>query len=71
MGNSPAAAGAAVSLEELSSKLSEYNVTSRTIRRDIDALEAVLFSIYKERDEDDVVRWRLLSNVGIVPRRAA
>jgi predicted DNA-binding transcriptional regulator YafY len=43
-------------------------VTTRTIRRDLYALEAAGFPIYV--DVDDVRRWRLLTK-GVTPARSA
>ena len=38
---------------------SELEVTTRTIRRDLAALQEAGFALYDERDEQDRVRWRL------------
>ena len=37
----------------------ELNVTTRTIRRDLTALQEAGFPLFDERDEDRGVRWRL------------
>ena len=37
----------------------ELNVTTRTIRRDLAALQEAGFPLFDERDEDGGVRWRL------------
>ena len=37
----------------------ELNVTTRTIRRDLAALQEAGFALFDERDEDGGVRWRL------------
>ena len=55
-------------LDELANEL---NVVTRTIRRDLEALEAAGFPILSERSEQDGrVRWRLLSR-GVTPDRRA
>ena len=38
---------------------SELDVTTRTIRRDLAALQEAGFALYDERDEDGRVRWRI------------
>jgi predicted DNA-binding transcriptional regulator YafY len=48
----------------------DLDVTTRTIRRDLEALEEARFPIYNERHEDGAVRWHLLQK-GVTPRRAA
>ena len=37
----------------------ELEVTTRTIRRDLAALQEAGFALYDERDDDGHVRWRL------------
>ena len=54
-------------LDELACELS---VTTRTIRRDIEALEEAAFPLYNERDDDGAVRWHTL-NPKATPQRAA
>ena len=58
------------SLEQLARAVGDGGVTTRTIRRDLEALQAARFPIYNDRDEDGVMRWRLLTK-GVVPYRAA
>jgi predicted DNA-binding transcriptional regulator YafY len=41
----------------------ELAVTSRTIRRDLAALQEAGFALYDERDEEGHARWRMESNV--------
>src|SRR5919109_1835766 len=42
---------------------SDLDVTTRTIRRDLAALQEAGFALYDERDEDGRVRWRLDGHV--------
>ncbi len=46
-----------------------YGVNDRTIRRDLEALEAAGFPLYNERHEDNIVRWHLMAGQ-TVPQRA-
>lgn len=57
-------------LTELASLVGDGPVNDRTIRRDIEALEAARFPLYVAKDDDGAFRWRLLRSV-IAPRRAA
>ena len=41
----------------------ELEVTTRTIRRDLAALQEAGFALYDERDEDDRARWRIDGHV--------
>ena len=45
-----------VSIDALASEL---EVTTRTIRRDLAALQEAGFALYDERDEDGHARWRI------------
>lgn len=45
-------------------------ITTRTVRRDLEAIEAAGFSLYDEVDEQGVCRWKLLS-AGFTPARRA
>ncbi len=57
------------SLDELARAL---NVHQRTIRRDLDALQAVPFSLYCESHHGSrTPRWRLARPVALAPRVAA
>jgi hypothetical protein len=56
------------SLGELVAKAGDRTVTSRTIRRDLDALQAARFALSNWRDDDGVTRWRLLTK-GVTPAR--
>jgi predicted DNA-binding transcriptional regulator YafY len=58
------------SLLELAGAVGDSGVVTRTIRRDLEALEAAMFPIYNGKDEDGITRWRLLSK-NVTPRRAA
>ncbi len=57
-------------LEELARTVGDCGVTPRTVRRDLEALEAARFPIFKEVHEDSRVRWHLLTK-GVTPSRAA
>jgi predicted DNA-binding transcriptional regulator YafY len=57
-------------LAELAHSVGDAAVCERTIRRDLEALEAARFPLYSERDEEGRVRWHLLTK-GVAPRRAA
>ena len=48
----------------------EFDVTERTIRRDLEALQDAKFPLYNERHDDGVWRWHLMTGVA-APRRAA
>ena len=56
------------SLSSLAANVGDRAVTTRTIRRDLEVLEAARFPVYTDTDEDGIVRWRLLSN-GVTPAR--
>jgi predicted DNA-binding transcriptional regulator YafY len=56
-------------LDELAAAVGDGGVTTRTIRRDFEALERAGFPIFNERDDDRVTRWRLLKCR--IPQRAA
>lgn len=58
------------SIGELAGAVGDGGVTTRTIRRDFEVLEAARFPVYNEKDEDGVVRWRLLTT-GVTPARRA
>lgn len=49
----------------------EFGVADRTIRRDMEALEAARFPIYSERGDSGEVRWQLLPTASLPVRRAA
>jgi predicted DNA-binding transcriptional regulator YafY len=55
---------------ELAGSVGDGGVTTRTIRRDIEVLEAARFPLYKQKDGNGVVRWRLLTK-GVTPARRA
>lgn len=56
-------------LDELAGSVAS-GVTTRTIRRDFEALEAAGFPLYDDVDDDGKRRWRLLSK-GVTPARRA
>ena len=58
------------SLGEMAAAVGDAGVTTRTIRRDLEALEAAQFPVYNETDDDGIIRWRLLSK-GVTPARRA
>jgi predicted DNA-binding transcriptional regulator YafY len=58
------------SLGELASRVGDSGVTQRTVRPDLEALEAARFPIYSEKDDDGIMRWRLLVK-GLTPARRA
>ncbi|HZT75505.1 MAG TPA: HTH domain-containing protein [Vicinamibacterales bacterium] len=58
------------SLDQLAGAVGDGGVTTRTIRRDLEALQAAGFPLYNDRDEDNVVRWRLARR-GVTPARKA
>lgn len=60
----------AQTLDELTSSVGDAGVTTRTIRRDLAALEAAGFTIYDDVDDDGVRRWDLLTK-GVTPARRA
>ncbi len=62
--------GGPATLEELAGSVGDGGVTTRTIRRDFEALEAARVPLYTERHEDGVMRWHLLTK-GVVPARRA
>lgn len=49
----------------------DLDVTTRTIRRDIEALEAAGFPLYDDVDDAGARRWRLLPSTAAPARRAA
>lgn len=64
----------AKTLDELAQAVGDGGVTTSTIRRDIDALQAAGFPIYSNRDAggrsdfDEVTRWSLLTK-GVTPAK--
>lgn len=58
------------SIGELAAKVGDGGVTTRTVRRDLEALETARFPLFSDKDDDGVVRWRLLSK-GMTPARRA
>jgi predicted DNA-binding transcriptional regulator YafY len=58
------------SVSELAAAAGDAGVTRRTIYRDLEDLQAARFPVFSARDDDEIVRWRLLRN-GVAPRRAA
>jgi predicted DNA-binding transcriptional regulator YafY len=57
-------------LAELAGAVADGGVTTRTIRRDLEALEAARFPIYSDVHEDGRTRWRLLTK-RVIPARVA
>jgi predicted DNA-binding transcriptional regulator YafY len=57
-------------LDELAGAVGDRGVTTRTIRRDLAALEAAGFPIFDDVDDDGARRWQLLSK-GCTPMRRA
>lgn len=57
-------------LAELAAAVGERGGTTRTIRRDLEALEAAGFPLYNERHEDGAVRWHALQRVAPERRSA-
>lgn len=58
-------------LEELAAAVGDgQGVTTRTIRRDLEALEAARFPIFDEKHDDGRKRWQLLTK-GVTPARRA
>lgn len=51
----------------------ELGVTTRTVRRDLEALEAAGFPLYNDRDDANYrhVTWHLLTAATVPARRAA
>ncbi len=49
----------------------EGNVTTRTVRRDLEALQTAGFPLYNERGDDGAMRWHLLPTASVPVRRAA
>lgn len=60
--------GGPKTLNELASAVGDGGVTTRTIRRDLEALEAARFPIYQEQYDDGTRRWLLLTK-GVTPAR--
>jgi predicted DNA-binding transcriptional regulator YafY len=58
-------------LAELATSVGDGGVTTRTIRRDFEALEAAGFPLYTDVHEDGATRWHLLSTGAIPSRRVA
>ena len=58
------------SIGELAGAVGDHGVTTRTVRRDLEALQAARFPIFNDKDEDGVTRWRLLRR-DVTPWRAA
>jgi predicted DNA-binding transcriptional regulator YafY len=56
-------------LDELAAS-ADVGVTTRTIRRDLFALEAAGFPIYVDIDDEEIRRWQLLTK-GVTPARRA
>lgn len=57
-------------LNELAASVGDGGVTTRTIRRDLDALQSAGFPIFNDVDDEDACRWQLLTK-NVTPRRAA
>ena len=49
----------------------ELNVTTRTIRRDLEALEEAGFPLYNDRHDDGALRWHLMDGIAAPARRAS
>lgn len=49
----------------------DLGVTDRTIRRDLEALEAAGFPVYDEQNDHGVRFWRLMPTATVPGRRAA
>lgn len=58
------------SLDQLVGAVGDRAVTTRTIRRDLEALQAGGFPLYNERDDDGITRWRTTTK-GLIPTRRA
>ena len=56
--------------QSLAASVGAGDVTVRTVYRDLHALEAAGFPLYTDRDDDGLVRWRLLRK-GVTPARSA
>lgn len=57
-------------IEQLASSVGDGGVTTRTIRRDLEALEAAHFPIYDDVADDGRRVYRLMQNA-MVPARSA
>lgn len=57
-------------LNELAAAVGVEGTTTRTIRRDLEALEGAGFAIYDDVDDEGVRRWQLLTK-GVTPARRA